>query len=222
MPNISMYDFKEMIKKEKLDSLYLLYGNESYMIRQFKNMIIDRTMNKADRGFNYSEFSDNNFSAQSFYDTVEMCPMMSDKRCVVINNVDFSALSTQEYDNFKSVLEDIPDTTVVIIIAHKLDSTVFKTSKWKNIISICEKVGVCVETKPLKNNEISSLIVQRVKKAKGQISVTTASFLVERLESDIDGILSETDKLIMYAQGNEITKKNITDVVCSQISSMAY
>ena len=78
---------KESLKTGKLLPVYILVGEDAYLKTLYLNKISKSIADKDDI-FNYSKFS-GQCNLQDVYDSVMQMPMMSDRKCVILNDYDF-------------------------------------------------------------------------------------------------------------------------------------
>lgn len=212
--------FKEHLKKGELDNLYFLYGDESYILKQYEKKLISLAVSDDDKGFNFNLFDDRGFKVDLLADAVYLLPLMSDKKCVLVKDVDVNGLSQSEFDKLKELVSDLPETTVVIFSC--INTEVNLKTKWKSFISLCEKYGSVVEVKRLDRSDIVKIVCHNAKMDNGIISQATAGYLVDKSGGDINQILNELDKLLMFTSGSEITREHIDKLITSEIDSTVF
>ena len=78
---------------------------------------------------------------QTIADAAEQLPLMSEKRCVCVNDFDFEALSESDLKSLTSFCSDLPESTVLIFSQPTLTLDGKKASKTKKFSTVAEKVG---------------------------------------------------------------------------------
>ena len=120
MPSLTRQQLEVSLKEEKIASLYLLIGEETYLRDQAARAVADTALKDSLlREFNDARFSLLSQSALDAIAAAEQFPMMSDRRVVYIQ--DFGKLRETEEEALKRYLENPVATTVVIFIAADLD-----------------------------------------------------------------------------------------------------
>lgn len=133
----------------------------------------------------------------SIREALTSLPFLSDKKLVVLR----SPSKQKEFvENFEQLLDEIPETTDVIIVEPKPDKrlTYYKTLKSKTQLE---------EFKPLDAAGLANWLVQTAKAEEGQLSSGDARYLVERVGQDQQLLSSELDKLLLYDK--HVTRQTI-------------
>ncbi|MBR0466311.1 MAG: DNA polymerase III subunit delta [Clostridia bacterium] len=212
---------KNDIKRGALSPVYVLFGEDSYLKKHYTDKIVDAVCN-GDTDFNLQVF-EQSANMQNVYEAVNQFPMMSDKRCVVINDYDYEHADKDELERLYQILADIPSTTVLVL---RFDSVPFehkKNTKAKKIIANAEKSGGrAVMLGHREQGDLVSMLVRGAKKRGASISVDNAKYLINITGEDINSLTNEIDKLCLFVENGEITKENIDFVSSKTIDASVY
>ncbi len=209
-------DIKNHIKSNRLSRCYLIFGDEHYLIKTYVEKIISSAVDFCPE-FNVSRF-DGTVKVQSIYDVTESIPMMSANRVVSVCDYPFDKVENSEAEKFLSMVDDIPETTVLILWYDTLEINPRKPGeKFLKLIRAISSAGgavCCIEKKP--HFEIAKILTNGAIKRKRILQPSTARYIVENCSDDLSTLVNELDKLCFYVEeGKEITN-SIVDKVCSR------
>lgn len=71
--------------------------------------------------FNLHRFDAGQMEVDDLIESCEALPMMAQQRCVVVEKFDFEALNAQDKAKVTELLEDPPETTVLLLVVDKED-----------------------------------------------------------------------------------------------------
>lgn len=198
-----MKRIKEDIKNHSFRPAYLLYGEEDYLKRLYRDKLKEAVLAGGDE-MNYSYYEGKGIDFPQFREMAETLPFFSDYRVVVVENSGWfhSANEVSEY------LPQMPETTVLIFVEKELD-------KRNRLYKYVNKNGLAVEMKPMTGREMKAWIVSLLKESGRQMRESTAEYFLEQVDPAMNSVKNEMEKLIAYTQGRqEITREDI-DAVCS-------
>ena len=106
-----MQRLKEDIKNRAFHQLYLLYGEEDYLKKMYKNSLKQAVLEGSD-DINYSYFEGKDTDVLQIKETVETLPFFNDYRLVIVEDSGFfkSANTLADY------LEDMPESSIVVFV----------------------------------------------------------------------------------------------------------
>ena len=198
-------DLKQQIKDRSFYQVYLLTGDEGYMIHLAKHMLLHALVPEGDT-MNYHTFDSDTFDYQEIVGLAATYPFFSEKRVILLDDAGILKAGTNE---FKDLLSDLPETTCFIIIEEKADkrSSLYKQIKKKGYIVDAQK-------KDLKEQDMMRHAAGRLKNAGKKIRKKDALALVRLTGKDLYRLTREVDKLISYVgEAEEITMQDIDSLV---------
>ena len=108
------------IKSGSFDPVYLLFGEEAYLRRSYKNRL--RQAMVGDDTMNYTYYEGKDFSATELMGIAETLPFFADRRLIIAEN---TGLFKKEAGELADYLDRMPDTTHLIDVykrqVHDLD-----------------------------------------------------------------------------------------------------
>lgn len=209
MASLTENELKSQIKSCKLNNLYLLYGEEKYLISHYTNKLIDVALNGTINDFNFKKFKDSNISVDSLEESIEVLPFLSSKKCIVVSDLELEKFSVTEIKKLKEIVSKIPETTVLIISQSNIEANTYKSSKWNGFIKLIEKHGNAVNFKKLSRLSLEKQIINWARKLNLNISQNSIEKLIEYCGDDLLNLRSELEKLSAFVDNGEITEDDI-------------
>ena len=193
----------EDIKSGQLNHIYLLYGEEAYLRKQYKERL-KKALSPEDDSMNYSYFEGKDISVGEIIDLAETMPFLSDKRAIIIEN---SPFFKSEGEKIAEYLNAVPETTYLVFVEESVD----KRSKLYKSIA---KNGCVVELNGLSEDKIITWILGILKKDNKKITQSTMHYLLDKIGTDMENIRTEVEKLICYCYDREVITNEDIDAVC--------
>ncbi|MDH3217620.1 MAG: hypothetical protein OEN01_15330, partial [Candidatus Krumholzibacteria bacterium] len=119
----------DQLRKTGAKPVYLLYGSEEYIKKEFVGELIKSALGEKNRAFNLDIFHGDEFQRDDFDDRVSSFPLFSERRMVIIKK--FEALALSNKDFVLARIHNIPDSLVVVIETgvDKMDNARLKSLK---------------------------------------------------------------------------------------------
>ena len=191
------------IKKGEFKSVYLLYGEEEYLKKQYR----DRLKNAiaGDDTMNYSYYDSDNASVKDIIDVCETLPFFAQKRLVIMENTGFLKSSNDELADY---IKHIPDYLVIIMVEKDVD-------KRNKVYKAVDSVGYVCEMKPQTTATLEKWIAGLLAKDNLKISREACDLILDKTGAGMDYIKQETEKLISYCQGRDVVTVEDVEKVCT-------
>ncbi|MBR6407682.1 MAG: DNA polymerase III subunit delta [Clostridia bacterium] len=221
MPSISEKQLFEHIKNNSPDRLYFIYGEEQYM----KKLCCDRLI-----AVGCTDFPDLNLLVMPFetaktadlYNAVNTCPVLSDRRCVVLDDVDAEKISSDDFKSYEDIFKNIPAETVLIVCQTNKAADFKKSAKWKKLLKLAEKYGSAVEILRRTSGELASMLTDYAKNRGCKLQKNDAFYLIEICSVKLSVLYGELDKLISFTQSGEITRQAIDSLVIKSTEASVF
>ena len=215
---------KKAIKNKELGSLYLFYGAEEYLKRNYteyieKNLLAEefKLMNKV--------VLEGKVAPSVIIDHCETAPVFSDRKLVVVKNSGlFKGRKKGEDagkkgitgDDLADFLQNVPSYSCLIFLENEIDKRI-------RYVELIKKFGLIVEFDYRKPEELTGWVVKRLKAEGRDIDAGTAAQLVEYCEQGMDDISNEIAKLCAYAGDRKrITAADIKKVCTKSVKSRVF
>lgn len=225
---ISEAQLRAELKSGNLSRVYFLYGEEDFLVRFFRDKIIDAAVPEEFRDINFVRYRDppKSDDVAVFLDSI---PIMADYRCAVIENFNPDAPGgdgKDDFKNFLTMIENVPDTSVLIICQEHIDPEIFDgkkaKAKPKKLLAEAEKAGVSIKFDHLTPYETAEKASREISRAGCLISPENAAFLAERCEYSLTSLRIEVKKLCAYRQSGEITREDIEALTPRPVNAVIY
>ncbi len=207
-----MKSLNEDIKTGQLKNVYLLYGEEAYLKKQYKEKLTNAVVPAGDT-MNYAYYEGKGINPAELIDLAETMPFFAERRLIVVENSGFFKNATPE---LASYIKDMPDTACFLFVETEVDKRgkLYKAVKAK---------GRAVELGRQDEKTLLYWIAGQVKKENKQIREQTARYLVARTGDDMENLSHELEKLFSYTLGRtEITVEDIEAVCTVQITNRIF
>lgn len=224
MPTVIDEKLFTSIKQNNIDNMYFLFGQDSYFVGIAVKQIIEKTVPKQFQSFNLNTYVRDKFSYNDVYSSVEALPMMAEKRCVVIQDVDIDKLKKEEFDQLIDIVSFQNESTV-LIICDTTNTIEMKSARIKKLVKLIEPIGVVCNFKFKDKPTLKRALCSRAKKENILLDMLVADILVEQSASDYASLINELDKLIAYTKAlGEMTikKEYISQCTTFLVSSTAF
>lgn len=213
---------KNHIKSGELSTLYLVYGDDSYLSSHYANTLASCVTNTSGASFDYHCFDAETISFDSLYEACETFPMLSKRVCVFIKDFPFLKTPGDELKQYTEYLKSLPETALVIFLITDTEIDSYKNSKWKDITAFFNKTGVIFDISKRSDDSIASLLVRSASKRNSSISKDTAEYLISVTGTEMTNLLTEFDKICAYSGGKEITKEMIDRVAIKSTEASVF
>lgn len=194
-------DVKKHLAGGTLHSLYLVAGEEKYLVKRTAARII-----KAAYSEDFPEFNFNQFSADAGVDAVAdaamALPLFAEHKCVSVSDWNVDEMNAAELSKLYELLSSVPESTSLVLWYPTLEFDGKKSAKWKKLLKECEKVGTVVWCERRSRSELLRLLHREAEKAGVELSPQNAQRVLDYAGADVTRLFSEMEKLCAYALGS--------------------
>lgn len=207
-----MQRINEDIKTGQLKQAYLLYGEEAYLRKQYKDRLKAALCADGDTmNFHYYEGKEVNVS--QVIDLAETLPFLAERRVIFIEN---SGLFKHGGEELAEYLKTPCDTAYFVFIETEAD----KRSKLFKAVS---GLGSCVEFSAQDEETLKKWILSLIKKEGKNITPQGLNYLVAKTGTDMANIRMELEKLFCYCIDKDAIQPEDIDAICvTRISSHIF
>ena len=191
------------IKKGEFKSVYLLYGEEEYLKKQYRDRLKNAIV--GDDTMNYSYYDSDNASVKDIIDVCETMPFFAQKRLVVMENTGFLMSSNEELADY---IKHIPDYLIIVMVEKEVD-------KRNKVYKAIDAVGYVCEMKPQSTATLEKWIAGLLAKDSLRISRDACDLILDKTGAGMDYIRQETEKLVSYCQGRDVVTVEDVEKVCA-------
>lgn len=222
LPEITEQELKMQIKQKAFASLYCIYGDEAYLTSFYANRICSRAVDDALRDFNFHRFEGKSIDYQALTDAVEAFPMMSDRTCVLLKDIPVDALSEGDREKLLTILSDIPPTCTIVLWMDQVQVQPKKNAKWRAFLKEIAPVAQIVPLDRRSRSDLVKLLRGGAAKRGCALSAEDAAYLVTLVGDDLNGLLTELEKLCAYRGEGEIRRADIDAVAVRSVDAVVF
>lgn len=227
------------IKAGLLARAYMLYGEEDFLIRLTADKLLSLAVPADQREMNFRKYSlvpgadkssgsDRPPKLDELSDFAESMPFFAEHKCVLLRNFDPDALDNDEFKGYLALINDLPETSVVIFTRESMGDDPKKfgeklgKAKMKKLIEAVDGNGIVCEINHVTPEEMSGMAIAKCRRAGCGLSNEDAVFLSERVGGSLSLLQTELDKLCAYRVSGEITREDIEALVPKRIEAKIF
>ena len=117
--NSSIATVRRHIEEGTFSRLYLLFGDESYLVNQYKSALVSALTNEGDT-MNFTTYSSDSFDMNSVTSDALTMPFLAEHRVVLVED---SGIFDKSESDFLSILDQMADTNVLIFCERNVNKT---------------------------------------------------------------------------------------------------
>lgn len=199
-----MQRINEDIKQQNFKQIYLLYGEERYLRRQYTNRL-KTAMCNADDSMNNHYYEGKDFSVGEIIDLAETLPFLAERRVIFISN---SGLFKSGGEQMAEYLSAPNETTYFVFTESEVDkrSKLFKTVQSK---------GCVVEFEVQNEQTLMRWVAGLLKNEGKRITESTVQLLLTKTGTDMENIQMELEKLISYCLDRDVITDEDVEAICT-------
>lgn len=200
------------IKNQQYSQIYLLYGEEDYLRKQYRDKLKEALIDDGDT-MNNHYYEGKDIRAEEIIDLAETLPFFASKRVIVIEN---SGWFQKGGEKIAEYLPGIPDTSYFVFVETQVD----KRSKLYKAVT---KQGRVSEFASQDEQTLKRWILGMLKKEGKNITASDLQFLLERTGTQMANIKTEMEKLLCYTlEKSEITRDDIEEVCTKRVQNQIF
>ena len=191
------------IKANEFKPVYLLYGDEPYLKKQYEDKLIKAVV--SDDTMNYPYFDKESVSVKEIMSIGDTLPFFAEKRLIVVENSGFFKSSNDELAIY---IKNMPDYLIIIFVEEQIDkrNKLYKSVSETGYVSEMNAQPVSVLTKWIKG-----LFNAENKEITGE----AVTCLLDRTGASMNLIKQEIEKLVTYVDNRPVIEKHDVEAVCS-------
>lgn len=202
---------KAELKDGSFHRAYAFYGDESYLLENYRKQLRKKLVSGPAEDFNYHRFNEENWSADAVSEAVEAIPMMSEYSLVEIIDIDLFSKGEPERTKLTELFDNLPEYCVVLLI---FDSLAWKPDKrMKKLWAAMEKNLLQVEFTKQPESQLIPWIRRHLATAQKTMSDDLCRYLILQTGGSMTVLAAELQKLMCYTDQPQITRRDIDDVV---------
>ena len=207
-----MKSLNEDLKTGQLKQIYLLFGEEGYLKRQYRDRLTRAMLPEGDT-MNYACYEGKGIEIREVIDLAETMPFFAERRLIVFEN---SGLFKSGGTDLADYIKELPESTSFVFVENEVDkrSKLYKAVKAR---------GRAVELGFQDENTLKRWVAGLIRNENKQAGEQTIAYFLNKTGTDMENITKELEKLFCYTFGRDTITKEDVDAVCvAQITNHIF
>ena len=193
----------EDIKSGSLSGVYLLYGEEDYLKRYYRNAI-KKAVLPDDDNVNINVWYGKDVDIPQVAEQANTVPFFAEKRLIILMD---TGLFKKADDRVLELVKQVPPWCVMVFSEREVDG---RSKLFKEV----QKSGVCVKYDRQKPPQLIHWLGTMAKKRGSALGAGEAQLILDTAGDDMEALSREMEKLLSYCEGREtITRDDILALV---------
>lgn len=200
------------IKSGRLGRIYLLYGEEAYLRRQYRDNL-RKALVPEDDTMNCSVYSGKDINTNEVVDLAGTMPFFAERRVIIIEN---SGWFKSGNEQIATLVKTLADTTYLIFVEEEVDkrSKLFKAVTANGYAALCEMQDEAM---------LKKWVLGLLKKENKLITPDALELLLDKTGTSMENIRREVEKLVCYKYYEEgITAADVEALCIVQIQNQVF
>ena len=207
-----MKNLQEDIQKQNFKKVYLLYGEEKYLLQQYKDRLQKALVPESDT-MNFSLFQGKKTEPKEVIELADTLPFFADRRVIFLEDTGFFKNQCQDLPEY---LAELPDYLCMVFVEDQVDK---RSRMYKGV----KKYGRVVEFGQQDTKTLIRWILGILKREGRKITQRDMELFLEKTGTDMGNIENELEKLLSYTIGRDVISREDIEAVCTdQISSHIF
>lgn len=216
----ALQKLKVSIREKTPGNFYVFYGDETFLLHHYFSELRKLLIDPLTESFNFHKLTADNFSIQSFLDSVENLPMMAQHTMVWVDEIDIFKLPESDREKLCQVFADIPEYCTVVFT--------YETTQWKpdkrlkKLWDAVSKNGELVEFKKQSERDLIAWITRHFAANKKRIAPELCSYLISITDGTMTSLSGEIGKICAFSDSEVIVKNDIDTVVEPVLDAVVF
>ena len=200
-----MKSIDEDIKNGTFRTAYLLYGEEAYLKKTYRDKLKKALSTDGDT-MNFAGFQGKDVAVSEVIDLSETLPFFAEHRLILIED---SGLFKGSEEKLSEYIAQIPQTTTILFVESEVD----KRSK---LYKALKEHGKIVEFAKQNEELLTRWLLGRLKRENKNITKSAMQEFFLRVGMDMSALDREMEKVLCYCYDQEIIEKQDIEAICPQ------
>lgn len=200
-----MRQINEDIRRNQFRQAYLLYGEERYLRRQYREKLRNALCGEDDT-MNVHFFEGKDISLGNIIDLAETLPFFAERRVIFITD---SGLFKSGGEKMAEYLSSPCESTVFVFTESEVD-------KRGKLYKIVQSKGYATEFAVQDETTLKRWVAGILAKEGKKIKESTVQLFLSKTGTDMENIQMELEKLICYCMGREVVIAEDVEAICTE------
>ena len=201
------------IKSGTFCNSYLLYGEEAYLRKQYRDNL-KKALVSEDDTMNCSIFSGKEINVNEVIDLAGTMPFFAEHRVIIVENSGLFKAAAN--DRLIELLKAMPQTSYLIFVEEEVDKRgkLYKAVTANGYAALCEMQDEAT---------LKKWIMGLLKKENKMITADALNLLLDKTGTNMENIKREVEKLVCYKYFDEgITAEDVEELCTIQIQNRIF
>ncbi len=226
MQNLNYTEFKELVKKNKIENTYLFLGEEYYLIHECISIVKDEFIENTWEALNFTTLDGENTNFDTLVNACETLPFMSNKKIIILNGINafIEKEDINSKDEIYKYLETLGDHICLILVDKSNE-----LKKNTKLYRLYNKKSLVVDFAKLKGKDLNLWVEGQLKSYNKRMSYSNinyflqnSSYLSRNISSTLYDLENELKKLVDFTNNIEITKDDIDLILIKSLDNNIF
>ncbi|MDD3279614.1 MAG: DNA polymerase III subunit delta [Lachnospiraceae bacterium] len=202
----------EDISRQEYKKVYLFYGEEGYLKRQYRDRLCQALISDGDT-MNFSKYEGKGINEGEIIDLAETMPFLSEHRIILLENSGFFKNKAEKLADY---MAGLPSYLCMIFVENEVD-------KRSRMYKAVQKAGRAVEFARQDAQTLTRWVSGTLKRENKKITREDMELFFTKTGTDMGNIERELEKLLCYTLDREIIRAEDIEAVCTeQVSNQVF
>lgn len=198
-----MQTLNKDIKEHTFRPVYLLYGEETFLVNHYKNRLREAII--GEDTMNVSTFEGKGLDVEELLRLADTMPFFAERRLILVEDSGFFKSAPEA---LVSYLPSMPGTTCLIFVESQVD-------KRNRLYKKVKELGYAAELARQDTAQLSRWAAGILTKEGKKITGRTMELFLSMTGDDMEHIRMELEKLISYTMGREVITDEDVKAICT-------
>ncbi len=200
------------IKDRKFKPVYLLFGEEAFLKKSYKNRLKEAMT--GDDTMNFHQFEGRGVDLKEIISLADTMPFFGERRLILIE--DSGLFKGSGAEALVEYLPQMPDTSCLLFVESEVDK---RSRLYKKV----KESGYCAELDRQDVRQLSSWAGGILAKEGKKITGRTMELFLSKTGDDMENIRMELEKLISYTLGRDvITDQDVEEICTNRVTNKIF
>ena len=182
-----MKSLNEDLKTGQFKQIYLLYGEEAYLKKQYRDRLTKALLPEGDT-MNFAHFEGKGVDVKSVIDLSETLPFFAERRLIVFDNTGFFKSAGADLADY---IKEMPDTTYYIFVEDEVEN---KQVTEQTIIYFLNKVGTDMENITKELEKLFSYTMEKTDITKEDVDAICVTQIANHIFDMVNAVAEKQQK----------------------------
>ncbi|HIX25979.1 MAG TPA: DNA polymerase III subunit delta [Candidatus Lachnoclostridium avicola] len=199
-----MQTLNKDLKDRNFRKVYLLFGEEDFLKKSYKNQLRDAIAGEDTMNYNY--FQGKGLDVKEIISLADTMPFFADRRLILLEDTGFFKSAAGE--ELVDYLPQMPDSTCMIFVESEVD-------KRNRLYKKVKDLGYAAELSRQDASQLARWAGRILAKDGKKITGRTMELFLASAGDDMENIRMELEKLICYVGDREVVTDEDVQAICT-------